>query len=791
MPTVAFLLSKYVFGIVQSHKTLFWMCPQQMCLIHTAGDGLVVAGLVNCKRLTNFVPDNTKRHTFCHFSADLFVDSNILKVADDGGSNLTDFATQSPSPYMLATYSTYKTGRIVLYDSRQQSMVNGKAHARAIVTVQEDSPLSRCILLPSTSRRDVGTKGLTPCFLTASEKNAVVTLWSPFTEDLKEPVKLQCFGRENPSPSYLLDVCSICDESDPTPPPFIVMADRSKSEILAWHIKTSLDEVTGRYFIEGCDYVVQLAANVPTLSWHVHASSPTEEDELYNQEDSTGQSFSDLKFLCFQSSGLNWLSCPWRALRPSVNPWTADSPRVRAEKLSQQQLQDNNRLEPEDDFLAYDLEEYDAEDDDNNFDEADFVAPDPSFLPPPQGFTSPATPASFSTWLGNLAASKSSSETPPPPSALPKLQLVESTPTSNFAQPAGASPDTPSILEHFSAPAGPIPLASSLEDEPEEHYSLRTQPFALPHDVSSTPTGAPSGNGLDEALLRRIVKEEIQQTVPGIVQESVQTAVQDSLRPIQDSLAGRSKTTAEVDPVQLSSTLLPTLDSSLQTAVANSLRTAILPATESLMAEVLVQVSSRLESPETQQNSNNAVVAHLQKMTEVIGKLANEVRTLKTAMAQNLQQPPSPALNSPQPLINEEEKNIMIKLAEENKFYEAFQIAFKGKDPRLTLAVCAAGSAKKMFSDDGPKVSHIYLAMILQHLGACIQDSTDESKLDVMIEWIPELAFSFDPPDQKVRGILQQILPNLSSILEARVNKGVRKRDYQRLLHSIRGIKVV
>lgn len=187
-----------------------------------------------------------------------------MQIRDTGHLNDLQW---SPT-YLL---SVHDSGNIILHDSKKvvpgvNSMLS---YPTTICIIEEEETPSRCLWLPHTSAgtyrgtSTTSTTVISTCFLTASQKNACITLWSPFTNDGKPPTKLQVVTVANPSPSYLLGLCTPPHASF-SPHTMVVMADRHTGSILAWHLKASYQSEQ-ELVLWGFDYVVPFRSKFPTF----------------------------------------------------------------------------------------------------------------------------------------------------------------------------------------------------------------------------------------------------------------------------------------------------------------------------------------------------------------------------------------------------------------------------------------------------------------------------------------------------------------------------------------------
>ena len=474
--------------------------PNQFWMIHSDARGKTVATLVETTRITTTVHPQ-HGHAVCDFHEDFVIMQGAVQLTtagttdagDTSGStadgNLTDLCWSDRETRHVLT--THDNGEIRLWDLKKlHANPNGTVSPVCMTSIKEsDAKLSRCLFLP---HEDNGDNNWTTCFLTATEQNTELTLWTAFSERGK-PQKIQILGLERPASSYLVDVCSGPAPADASPPScFVVMADRTAGKIFAFHLRSVWNDAAAgkpkKALLVGSDYVVPFQTKFPTYSWSVVSVPTTDisEEELNEQ----GGIIFDMKLFAYQSTVVQSLTLTSYMCLPPEKTWTDPTPGVRVERMYNVQSAHVSDIGSDsEDAMVYD-EDYDVGDVDNEDESAEYDPPEASALPLPDGLSSPGSgpthaPLSnnpFANWLGAIAAKNSSTTTaaplpaaaeddlplpavaPPPPAPsmattlLSPMHLLMGTQQATSASPVESRSITPSISNKASsAPAQVVP----------------------------------------------------------------------------------------------------------------------------------------------------------------------------------------------------------------------------------------------------------------------------------------------------------------------------------------------
>eukprot|EP00797_Seminavis_robusta_P030403 Sro634_g178970.2 (1050) ;mRNA; r:16882-20183 len=442
-----------------------------------------IASLVDTTRIST-LPHETEQHAVCMFHMPHIIMDGVVELSPPSTSGLTDLDWSEKDVRHVMTVHT--KGEIRLWDLRKVEPSSSSSNSSTMLPAclvriqEEDQPLSRCKFLPHECPRDHAAPTqpyYTNCFLTAAHNNSVITLWSPFGPD-STPTKLQVFGLESPSTSYLLDICYAPSPPDGPPPSlFCLQADQTDGKLLTWHLQSEWQD-NNTVTLVGCNYVVPFVTSYPMYSWstQVAPAADISEDELEG-----GSLVFDMKLFSYQSSVVQCLILTsFMCLPPASQFQETSTYGVTVEPLPQaQQLQlletVSNPALSED----FEGEEYDVGDDDDEQEEDYSEPPAASALPVPEGLDSPAavsTPGgdfgggAFANWLGALAVSNNSNTTttiPPPPVVAPLPPVVPApVATTTMLTPADLFPNHPSIQQPNDAPSDGLP--TSLPRSPPE-----------------------------------------------------------------------------------------------------------------------------------------------------------------------------------------------------------------------------------------------------------------------------------------------------------------------------------
>jgi hypothetical protein len=808
--------------------------PNQFWMMHTDAGNKQVATLVETTRITT-VAHPEENHAVCDFHTDFIVMDGAVQLNAPG--NLTDLCWSQRDTRHVVT--VHDNGDIILWDLKKlEAAEDGTVQPACLVTIRDQGSLSRCLFLPHENilgSRSSGTSNAvsagdasTPCFVTASDKNSTLTLWSPFCETGKLPTKVQIVGLEHPASSYILDVCFGPAPADASPPScFVVMADRTAGKIFAFHCRAVWNEQEGknkRALLTGCDYVVPFHTKFPTYSWSVVCSPTSDitEEELTEQ----GGLIFDIKLFGYQSTVVQSLTLTSYMCLPPESSWTAPTPGVRVERLHQVQSAHVSEIGSDEDvgdFEDYELEEVEEDDDDDD----NFKAPEASTLPSPMGMGSPVSaptkaPAMsnpFANWLGAIASKTTGTEAPPmpPPPGVEPLPVPEAPPASALPSPPAPEPQAPqsflSPLDFFNNkdPAvpkpvsrGPTPVTNNLKESPignpgQGNVSVLKREDVGPAAAIPSNSGVQVGNQANISNeVRLAVQAEMQATVLPLFKQMMEESMAKTVtNPIQSSISNLGNQGITVDDGKIAGELAESLQEPLRAAFADCMKAFLIPSLESITGQVLAQVSDRLEKGTTANDSKTektieAMSTQLSTLTTLVSKLTSEVHSLRTSVASQQTKPSEPpAPQAPPPVNVEDTRGEVLALLKKRQYEAAFTRAVAASTADMAVFCCTNADLNDVLGGTVPKLSQPILLCLMQQLGTVLS-SSDVVNLQMELEWLQEIALSLNPADASIQKHVPTVLQQLVASINARINQGDQtlRRPLQRLVQVIRGMQM-
>jgi len=719
---------------------------QQFCLLCKDTQGMRIAILVQSER---FVGSTT-------VALEDFLEQRppMVRGAD---SDVNDMAWNPHAErYLLMAY---ENGNVSLVDWKKGTLIEDENRPAVVETVDCDGPASTCMFLPHTQAVRGENEATTPCFLTASDKNAVITLWTPFSSEGSKPLKLQVFGAaHNSASSYVLGICGTAKDC------FVVQGHRTEGRVNVWRLSSDEEEC-----LQGCDRLIPYRCKYPFHSWQIKmASEVTGYDAEYE-----GRLTFDVEAVAVQPHAL--MKYSFKRDELLLEPGK-DSP----SELSIETLEDMS-ARPTSAPLQYDendFEDYEVEDDDDDVE--DYDAPDPASIPAPQM----SSGTGFTNWLGALAA-KTTPDLPAPivdstRSANP-LKAAETISNDIYADPAIISDPTivsgPAVIAAAISQAGrqPTPPHSNRSEKKSKQKSKSQSPVAL----TTSETALSEVAGVSSDHIRRIVREEIKKLQPTIEQRIEQV--------LQSSISGGN---ILIDPT----TVTQAVEAPLKLAIADNMRHAILPAMESIMGQVLSSVSTQLSTNDSStkevasRKDLETVASQLVSMNQQLNQIQSEMKSFKSQLQVSSRSaaPSQPTPTGPQIVADVQQK------FQAGRIQEGFYICLNAKSYEVTVACCAKLKPMQVL-DDSPKIDQNTMVCLLQQLSMAVSKSSNDQELSVALEWITELALSFSPVNEQVRDILRQTIEFTSRSFLARLEKRDlpnRERELNRVLQIVRGIRV-
>ncbi|KAL3942034.1 MAG: hypothetical protein SGBAC_003695, partial [Bacillariaceae sp.] len=422
-----------------SMSRLLWhpFNPNQFWMFQTTGAGLQAATLVETTRIQTSL-DETESHAVCQLHSPYCIMDGAVQLFHQD-SNICDLAWSGRDTRHILT--VHEGGAIILWDLKKDMHHDRRENGShftiptKLAVLDEESPQSRCCFLPHENGvlQQDQPDAFTTCFVTASDNNSAVTLWSSFTHNSGPPTKLQVIRLQNPSPSYVMDVCFGPAPHDSSPPScFLLLADRLEGKLLAIHVKAEWND-SQKAICLGSDYVVPFVLKNPIHCWSV-ICSPTQDVSEEEMLEQAGLIF-DMKLFSYQAKEVQCLTLTsYMCLPPSEGYEVNSTPGVSVKSSSGSVIGTGTgtgglkeappppagaATEPE-----YD-EEYDVEDEEDDEPEE----PKPSALPTSPAASKRISSNPFANWLGAIAGVESPAPAPEPapapaPSAPPGLSAT-------------------------------------------------------------------------------------------------------------------------------------------------------------------------------------------------------------------------------------------------------------------------------------------------------------------------------------------------------------------------------
>jgi enhancer of mRNA-decapping protein 4 len=685
--------------------------PNQFWMFHTTEQGPTAATLVETTRIqTTMHPQDS--HAVCQSHNSFCVMEGAVQLAHE--SAVTDLAWSARDSRHVLT--VHESGPIILWDLQEMENFDDdftKPKQVAILEGESDIAQSRCCFLPhenSVSNQDQ-TSTITTCFVTASEMNSVFTLWSSFTASRHLPTKLQVVRLQNPSPSYVVDLCFGPAPQNASPPScFLLLADRHKGKLFAFHVKAQWS-ANQKALCVGTDYVVPFQLKHPVYSWSV-ICSPTQDLSEEEIQEQAGLIF-DMQLFSYQSKVIQCLTLTSYMCLPPKHVYEDSTPGVTVQALDASKSESEvGTIEPK-----YD-EEYDVEEDDEP------EAPEPILLPAPDDSSSRMVNP-FANWLGAIASQTAPTSDPPmpPPPLEPADKLVSKPPglhmlPPGFTDPVPVTSNSGSVSTSSSQLLNPLELLSvdaegdtnmngnkqteaspslpskqnpkgnskkSRSKSPKGKKNKQkdlTSPFDgkisilkregknPPHPPQPTlmiPPSDPAIIPVDPAIISSMIPSPTQppatqvymKDITRVVEEvmttclepTVQKVVQESLvsfgRPLQTSLDNLGKQGVSVSKKDIEAAL--DVETPLKVAMAETIRNVFIPTVESITAQVLEQAIKNIPmTPPPQPNNSKSLEMLVKQLVAMNEKMDAMTREIKELKA-NRAASPSVAPTAPMP----------------------------------------------------------------------------------------------------------------------------------------------
>ena len=470
--------------------------PNQFWMTHSTATSKQVATLVETTRIqTKMVlhqdpkdkNPQPRQHAACQWHSPYCVMENAIQLRQQDSSGvdgqLVDLCWSGRDARHVL--SVHKNGNIVLWDLKAKEGNGLEANEDEDENEDTDSgdstiqpkklfllkeagvEHSRCMFLPHEQAVELHSnnedlESITTCFVTASDTNSKITIWSAFCQKKQtdqysprktvNPTKLQEISFGNPSlSSFILDICFGPTNLNGKQPPssFLVLGSRDTGKLYALHIKAEWSSQSADSpLCSGVDYMVPFSLKHPVYSWSV-VCCPTEDVADDDDDFSSSRSGFDIKTFAYQSKAVQCLTVTSNmALPPKDNSSNDASSSIYTLKaLEGPYAAASASNEP-----TYEEDEYDVDEDaEEEIVDAPTTAA-PTAVPATSGGLFPGAANPFANWLGAIAggsnvpdAKKTTEDetlpTPPAPSDLPMPPgITQQAPPGMMAPPPGISP---------------------------------------------------------------------------------------------------------------------------------------------------------------------------------------------------------------------------------------------------------------------------------------------------------------------------------------------------------------
>ena len=817
--------------------------PNQFLMVHST-QGHAVSTLVETTRLQTSPHPETGHAVVQFHSPSTIMDGAVqLSCAQ---SSLTDVCWSGRDSRHVLT--VHEKGEIILWDLKQhdvgssEEVPTGVTRPKLLAKIETGESQSRCFFLPHENTVDFQTQtdNLTTCFGTASEMNSVVTIWSAFTAS-KAPTKLQTISVQQPSPSYVIDICFGPAPQDASPPScFLLMGDRHAGKLLAFHVQSVWSNTPQKKaLLQGCDYVVPFQHKHPIYSWSV-VCSPTTDISEEDLQEQAGLIF-DMKLFSYQAKVVQCLTVTSFMCLPPEHSYTGPIPGVLHEPFSAKNTLSDGIASVE----SYD-EDYDIEEEEPVEDE--YQAPDAATLPTPTGIAGNTSNNPFANWLGAIAGTPQGAVPLPTPeeqesavSSVVQSNSGTSTPTSQqFLSPTDllksqqdTKPETKSSKvtqkskksrskspkakkgskQEPNMPTGKIQILKR-EENPTLSAPEADQAFT-PSPVQSKvgPGVATSNSELERIISKALaahqeqqqaalvgqvqlaVAEEMSKLLPSLT-KVVQDTVSATVRPLANSIDQLSKKGVQVNKQQFAEAVEKSLEEPLQLSMAKNMKNVFIPAFESVSSQVLQQVNASMPQPSAAEGAKlDALTAQLAAMSGTMQQMMKSIDDLKSkssvahpsAQAHGGQIPPPPPH---QPQV-ESIRNEVNALLAQNQYEAAFTKALSAGTPDMTVYCCSKVNVADVLGGSKPALSQPILLCLMQQLGATLLTS-QSSNLQMEVSWLQELALTLNPTDPSIQRHAPTVLQQIVTSINQRMTKGdpQLRRPLHMLLQVIRGMQM-
>ena len=310
---------------------------------------------------------------------------------------------------------------------------------------------------------------LTAPFVTGSDRNSVVTIWSGFPADGSAPAKVRTFELKTPHPLSLAIADAGGGSLGVPQSTFVLLADNAKGNLHALHLRSRVSagpDGKNSNVVSGFDYLSSFRTTHPVYSWTV-VTSPAVAEEGGGGASREGDV--DVGLFCVQSRAVQMLTLTPGMRAPPAKAWAEGTalPEGVTAVVTPSPLEEDLLVAAVTDDEFEEFEDYDEEQEEEEEEEGNgggqpalgggSRGPPASSLPPPRlspdlkpkavsalaskmASSTEANP--FANWLGAIAAGTTSTAASSPPPGIPAPPPGVGFDRSNN-QPTPAPPPTP------------------------------------------------------------------------------------------------------------------------------------------------------------------------------------------------------------------------------------------------------------------------------------------------------------------------------------------------------------
>ncbi|KAL3902501.1 MAG: hypothetical protein SGARI_005807, partial [Bacillariaceae sp.] len=288
------------------------------------------------------------------------------------------------------------------------------------------------------------------------------------------------------------------------------------------------------------------------------------------------------------------------------------------------------------------------------------------------------------------------------------------------------------------------------------------------------------GSTVDAAALDAQVSKAVSDTMTNTMVPAVNKAIQESFarlaRPLRTSMDNLSKQGVSVNQDELKNAL--DVEAPLKAAMADTMRSVLVPTLEAIVGQVLKQVETSMpaSSSPDQSKTMEALVEQLAAMNTKMDNLQKEVHVLRNAVSsqppsaprggppppQQAGPPPQAAPSGPSPQqVLEQTRGVVDNLLQQGQYEAAFTKAVSASTPAMTLYCCARADITQVFGGSATKLSQPILLCLMQQLGPILAKTTNPQELQTTLSWLQEISLSLNPSDPSIQRHVPQVLQQL------------------------------